>query len=360
MLTKTKKTVLALGADLKNRFLLARGEKLRFGPKIGDLGEARNFERFRKEIRKAVRKHKPDIIACDMHPAYFSSKVARESDLRPGFYNLRPVQHHHAHIASVLAEYNIKEPVIGVSFDGTGFGTDGRLWGGDFLMVKGRKFRRLAHFKYIKMPGGEKCVKEPWRMALAIAGKKAVPFLRGISAKEKELVLSMCEKSINSPLTSSVGRLFDAAAAILGVCRYASFEAEGPIKLEAICKSNIDETYSATISKRDGMYIIDPTSLFAGMMADLKKKKDKSVIAAKFHNSVANIIVKVTKKLSRENHIKIIALSGGVFQNKFLTAKVIEKLRRLKLSVFINNKTSVNDFNIALGQYYVSCGAGKN
>ena len=343
------KTILAVGADIKNRFLIAKGEELSYGPDIGDLGFAENYVFFTGKIREAAKKHAPDIIACDLHPGYFSTKFAKD-------HNPEPVQHHHAHIASVIAEHGLKKPVIGVSFDGTGFGTDGNMWGGEFLLVSGKKFKRLAHFAYCKMPGGDKVVSEPWRMAISILGERALPFLKGVGKKEKKIVLDMCAKNINSPLTSSAGRLFDGAAALIGVCTHASFEAEGPIKLEKMCKSGVEESYGFRLSGST----IDVAPLFLGIVKDLKIRKDKRVIATKFHNSMAHIIVKTIKKLSKDTGIKDIALSGGVFQNKFLREKTIKSLSVSGFRVFINEKTPVNDLNISLGQFYVSSCTGKS
>ena len=347
------KTILAVGADMKNRFLLAKGRNLRFGPDIGDLSDASNYEFFKKEIQRATKNIKPDIVTCDLHPGYFSTKFVKEN-------SLKPVQHHHAHIASVLEEHNLKKPVIGVAFDGTGLGTDGNIWGGEFLMVDKKGFKRLAHFKYMKMPGGDKVVSEPWRMVLSILGKKGIPFIKSIKREDKELILSICAKNINSPLTSSAGRLFDVAAALLGICQKASYEAEGPIKLEAMCKDGVEEGYEFGISKEDGQYIIDTEPLFLGIVKDMKKRKDKSIIATKFHNSIVWIILKTVKKLSKDTGIKDIALSGGVFQNRFLRTKAKRTLVSSKFNVFINDKTPVNDFNISLGQFHVSCCTGKN
>jgi len=355
----------ALGADIKNRFLIAKGKDLRFGPDISDLSEAQNYERFKKELRKATRKLKPAVIACDLHPGYFSSAG---TGLLSG--DVVKVQHHHAHIASVMLEHDLKKPVIGVSFDGTGYGADGHLWGGEFLLVDKKGFRRLGHLKYNKMPGGEKAINEPWRMALGILGRKAFPLLTGVERREKEAVLAMREKNINSPLSSSAGRLFDAAAALLGVCTHASYEAEAPIKLEAMCDGRTEETYGFNILKQKGQYIIDAEPIFLGMIKDLSAKggsasggkqgKNKKVIASKFHNSMAGIIIKTVKKLSKESAVKDIALSGGVFQNKFLKAKTIKELTSSGSRVFTNEKTHLNDLNISLGQYYVLSRAGKS
>jgi hydrogenase maturation protein HypF len=349
------KTILATGADIKSRFLLAKGKDLRFGPDISDLSNAENYELFKREVSKAARKAKPKIIACDLHPDYFSTKFAKEFS-----GSVKPVQHHHAHIASVMQEYCLKGPVIGVSFDGTGYGTDGNTWGGEFLLAKARRFERLAHLKYRKMPGGDKVVREPWRMVLSILGKEGADLLKDVPKRNKDLVLAMMERDINSPLTSSAGRLFDAAAALLGICVYASMEAEGPIKLESMCRENVRESYKFEVEKQNDTYVIDAKGLFQGMIKDMKEKRAKELIATKFHNSMAKIVVRTVKKLSKNLNIKDIALSGGVFQNNFLKKKVLRKLKKSEFNVYINSSFPVNDLNISLGQYYVLSGACKS
>jgi hydrogenase maturation protein HypF len=356
------RTILALGADIKNRALLAKGDDFYYGTDTGDLADARNYESFRRGILRLLREVKtpPDIIAYDLHPGYFSTRFAKEYSESLPSLDTRAVQHHHAHIASVMQEYGIKGPVIGVSFDGTGYGTDATMWGGEFLIVDKSGFERAAHLRYWKMPGSDKVVSEPWRMVLSVLGRKGSRFLKSVPKEDKELVLGMIQKDLNAPLTSSAGRLFDAAAAFLGVCEYASYEAEGPIKLEAMCQEGVKDTYKFSTKKRDGIYEIDTEDLFLGMVNDIKQKKKKEFIAAKFHNSIVEIIVRTVKKLSKLKGIDDIALSGGVFQNMYLRERVIRKLSHTKLTVFINNASPVTDLNIALGQYYVSCGTGKN
>jgi len=359
MLSKRKKTIFAAGADIKNRFLLVKGKSMKLGPEIGDLSDAGNYEIFKKETKKAIKKYKPDIIACDLHPGYFSTNFAIHSAQRTA-HGARRIQHHHAHIASVISEHGLKGRVIGVCFDGTGFGADGNIWGGEFLLVRKRGFKRLGHLVYHKMPGGDKVIRQPWRMLIGILGREAFPFIKGVRKEDKEFVLAMAEKGINSPLTSAAGRLFDAAAALLGICRKATYEAEGPMKLEAMCKEGIKDAYKFLTLKDSGKNIIDTRALFSGMIKDLKAKKNKRFIATKFHNSMVRIITKTVERLSRDTGLKNIALSGGVFQNKFLKEKTVKELQSLKFRVFTNEKNPVNDFNISLGQYHVLSSTGKN
>ena len=360
MCNSCKKTILALGTDIKNRILLAKGSSIRFGADIGDLSEVSNYELFKKEVRKALKRYKPNIIAFDLHPNYFSSLLAKAISYQPSAISYQPIQHHHAHIASVMYEHNLPGPVIGVSFDGTGYGEDGNSWGGEFLLVGKSGFKCLAHLKYRMLPGADKVVFEPWRMAVSILREKALTFLPGVKKIDKELVLKMLSKRINSPLSSSAGRLFDAAASLLGVCLYASHQAQGPIKLEAMCNPKINTSYGFSISRQNSCCVIDTDGLFLGMLNDLRYKRDKSIIATKFHNSLAEIIAETVKKLFKVYNVKKIALSGGVFQNNFLKTKAIKALTKLGFDVFTNIKTSVTDWNISLGQYYVSCSTGKS
>jgi len=358
-----KKTIFAAGADMKNRFLFARGPDLYPGSDTGDLSDARNYERFKKEAALLARRISagPEIVACDLHPDYFSTKFAKQGHKWfAKSHRLIQVQHHHAHIASVVFEHNLKGPVIGVSFDGTGYGTDGNIWGGEFLLVKGHGFERLAYLKYRMMPGGDKVVSQPWRMVLSVLGKQGSGLVKGVPAKDKELVLMMMEKGINSPLTSSAGRLFDAAAALLGICINASYEAEGPIKLESMCREDVRESYGFKTIKNDDRYVIDTKGLFLGMVNDIKKGEKEEVIATRFHNSMAEIIIKTVKGLSKRLDIKSVAISGGVFQNLFLRRKVIKELDQAGFDVCTNSSIPVNDLNIATGQYHVSCLSGKN
>ncbi|MFH1594660.1 MAG: hypothetical protein ABID09_08195 [Candidatus Omnitrophota bacterium] len=346
--------ILALGADMKSRYLVASGSKLEFGPEIGDLGEARNFAFFKRKVQQVVKRTKPAIITHDLHPGYFSTRLARRIGAEHPAASLLPVQHHYAHIASVMAEFGLKGPAIGVALDGTGLGTDGNIWGGEFIVVRNRNFNRVGHFKYIRMPGGEKVISEIWRMVISILGRVGCPFLKDVEEIAKEMLISMMEKGINSPLTSSVGRIFDAAASLTGVCREAAYEAEGPIKLEKLCDYKIKESYNFTISKNKGTFTIDVRPIFFELIKDLKKRTKRSVIATKFHNSMVMAVFKMVKKITEETGIKDVLLSGGVFQNSFLRRRLMEKLSKAGFKVFINEKTPVNDHNIALGQYYIA------
>jgi len=355
-------TVLAAGSDIKSQFLISHRNRFVFGPIIGDLSDSQNYERYQKAVKRIFRKlgTTPDIIAHDFHPGYFTTQFARTYADRLKSCRPIPVQHHQAHIASVIAEYKIKKDVIGVSFDGTGWGADGNIWGGEFFLCRRKQFERVGHLQYIKMPGGDKCVHEPWRIMLSLLGKKAISFLKVPTRKEKEIVLRMLAKDINTPLTSSCGRLFDAAAALLGICEVASFEAEGPMKLEALVQPANEGSYEFLITERAGIHTIDARPIFLGMIKDIKKGIAQTILATKFHNSFVNIIFEMIKRLSQKTRIQDVVFSGGVFQNNILLTKTVRALQKNKYNVFLNNKIPLNDLNIALGQYYVSRYFGKN
>lgn len=364
---RKNKTIFAAGSDIKNRFLFAKGKEIYPGPDIGDLNDADNYEKFTKAAARLSKKTGMcDIAACDLHPGYFSSKFTEARG--KGRRHLR-IQHHHAHVASVILEHALTKPVIGVCFDGTGYGADGHIWGGEFLVVDKKGFERAAHLKYRKMPGGDRVVAEPWRMALSVLGERGVRFIKKASKKDKDLILKIMAKDINSPLTSSAGRLFDAAAALLGICVYAAGEAEGPVKLESICDVSERGSYAFRTTEEDDRYIIDAKGLFLGMARDIEKmengkgkrkrekgkgKKEKGKIAARFHNSMSRIIVETVRKISKRTGIKEVALTGGVFQNNFLKAKATCGLEKDGFRVFVNETLPANDLNIAFGQYFVA------
>lgn len=352
---------LCLGADIKNRFLFVEGERWRFGPDYHDLALAENYQGFRSRVFRLCRglKAKPVVIACDRHPGYLSTHLAKEVAASLPGHRMIFVQHHHAHIASVMNEHALKRPVIGVSFDGTGFGTDGHIWGGEFLLVERGTFRRLAHLRYFQMPGGDRVVREPWRMVLSILGQRARGRLRKVGRKQQDIVLSMMARDFNSPLTSSAGRLFDAAAALLGLGETAAYEAQGPVRLEALCEPTCEAGYDFKVDRTDGLLVVDTQPVFRQMLKDVKDGKTKAFIATRFHNTMADMIIVTVKRLSRATGIRDVALSGGVFQNRFLREAVTARLSRSPYHVFFNERTPVNDFNISLGQYDVSRRSGK-
>jgi hydrogenase maturation protein HypF len=289
-----------------------------------------------------------------MHPDYLSTKFASGLGVK-----LLQVQHHHAHIASCLAEHGLDEKVIGVSFDGTGFGTDGNIWGGEFLICDLNDFERFSHFEYIKQPGGDAANKHPWRMLLSYLyhyfGKdfinKNMDLFFGIHKSEIALVLSMIEKNINCPLSSSSGRLFDAVSALIGACQTATYHAEAPMRLESMVGENKNtEEYYPYINKE----LISFKPAFEEIIKDIKGGVGKSLISAKFHNTIVEMLVEVTKKMKEETGINKVALSGGTFQNRIILEKSEKRLTDEGFKVFTQSNIPSNDGGIALGQLAIA------
>jgi hydrogenase maturation protein HypF len=363
--------VLAVGADLKNTFTLMKGPHAIVSQHIGDM-EDYETQRFFEETLgnlKTVYMAEPAALAYDMHPGYFSTRWALSEGKEllkaaPGQpVQAVPVQHHHAHIASVMAEKGLKGKVIGVALDGTGYGTDGTLWGGEFLIADARDFKRAGHFKHIPLPGGEQAVKEPWRMAVSYirsaVGKDDTPqwlerigFIERYGKKPIEDLLKILEISDFSPLSSGAGRLFDAVSAMLGICDLNTFEGEAAMALEAVAKEEEDQTYPVDISFKAPMEV-DFSFALMGMINDLLSGTGKYVIAAKFHNTVAEAVYRVVIKMAQLNVIEQVALSGGVFQNDFLLGRLVYTLEAAGLKVYTNELVPTNDGGISLGQAYI-------
>ena len=353
---KNNRTILALGADIKSRYCIFKNNRLSLSEGFGNLDNPDNFTKFKKSISKV--KLNPEVVAFDMHPAYFSTQFAES------FIGRKiPVQHHHAHIASILATNKISKPVIGVAFDGTGYGSDGNIWGGEFMVVDRIGFRRVAHFKYLRMPGGEIAVREPQRMAFSITYgclgdrifKEELDFLKIKPKSYYDILIKMCKQNINSPLTSSVGRLFDAVSSILGICHKIKFEAEAAIKLEKLASRSSEKGwYEFDIFQKDKTWIIGYNKLVKGILCDIKKGIPKQDIARKFHNSLVEIIIKAIDKISHKYRLKDVVLSGGVFQNKLLFDSALHKLRDCGYNLIYNKDVPLNDLGICLGQAYVA------
>ena len=351
--------ILAVGADQKNCFAIGKQKKLILSQHIGDLKDYNTYSFFTESIRNfsSLYHFSPEIIACDLHPSYVSSNYARSFAEESGII-VKEVQHHHAHVVSCMAEHNINEKIIGISLDGTGYGSDGNIWGGEFLIADACTFSRFAHFEYVSMPGSEMAVKEPWRMALSYLyhyfGKDTnylkVPFFQKFKTEKQELILKMIEKKINSPLTSSAGRLFDAVSALTGLCMTTGYESEGPMRLESFTVKSCKEYYPFSVKKD----YVSWEDTFTHLIRDISKNIHVSVISSKFHNTIAHVIRRISGIIRDEYGINKVILSGGVFQNKYLMEKSVSLLKEGKFQVFTNQLVSVNDSGIALGQLYLT------
>jgi hydrogenase maturation protein HypF len=262
-----------------------------------------------------------------------------------------------------MVDNRIEGAVIGVAFDGLGYGTDGNLWGGEFLVADLKNFQRRGHLKYIAMPGGTQAIKEPWRMAMSylyqIYGEDfpelELNLIKMFDKRKVRTIAKMLSKRINSPLTSSVGRLFDAISALLDICSSVNYEGQAAIELEMAIKSvqavkSEEESYDYEIEKRGQIYIIDPIPIIKGVLKDLQREIPISVISEKFHNTIAGIIVEMCRRISQETNRKRVVLSGGVFQNMFLLRKTVTELHSEDFKVYTHHRVPTNDGGISLGQ----------
>lgn len=352
--------VLGCGADLKNTFTLTKGRYAIPSQHIGDMENYETLLFFEETLRniKKVYRATPVAIAHDLHPGYLSTQWAVRQEGAEKY----AVQHHYAHIASVMAERGIKEKVLGVAFDGTGYGTDGTLWGGEFLVADLTGFRRVGHIEYVPLPGGETAIREPWRTAVSYvaqaAGREVLQYLRPTGFIDKygkeqiDNILRIMDQPAFSPLSSGAGRLFDAVAALIGVCDRNSFEGEAAIALESIISSDIEDDYPVDISFRDPMGL-DFSAAMLGILNDLGNGAERGTISAKFHNTVISAVVRMALKLALTNNLKKVILSGGVFQNSRLAEKITIYLRSEGLEVYSNEIVPCNDGGISLGQAYI-------
>jgi hydrogenase maturation protein HypF len=352
--------VLGCGADIKNVFTLTKGGFAIPSQHIGDMENYETLLFFEESLRnlKSVYRVKPVALAYDLHPMYLSTQWAlRQEDIQKF-----GIQHHHAHVASVMAERGMKEKVIGVSFDGTGYGTDGRLWGGEFLIADLKGFKRAGHLKYIPLPGGEVAVREPWRITVSLirdaAGDEAISYLKSLGfidtygERKIQDILKIVDKRQFSPLSSGAGRLFDGISALMGVCDKNTFEGEAAIALEAIAVPGIVDDYPVDIQLREPLEI-DFSQTVLKIIEDLSKGADKGTISAKFHNTLSTVIMRVVQRLSHVHSVKDVVLCGGVFQNMYLLERTMRNLASIDMAVHIHEKVPTNDAGISLGQAYI-------
>ncbi len=352
--------VLGCGADLKNTFTITKGRYAIPGQHIGDMENYETLNFFEETLKniKSVYRAEPVAIGHDLHPGYLSTQWAMRQE---GVEKIG-IQHHYAHIASVMAEEGIREKVIGVAFDGTGYGEDGTLWGGEFLIGDTKGFRRAGHLDYVPLPGGEMAIREPWRIAVSCvkkaAGKDVIEYLKLAGFIERygigklEAIVKICEDRTLSPLSSGAGRLFDAVSALTGVCDRNTFEGEAAISLESLRLDDVVDDYAVDISFRDPM-VIDFSMVILSILKDVEAGEDRRVISSKFHNTVSAATAAVVVKLSAVTGIRKVVLSGGVFQNAWLTESVMQGLRLEGLDVHTNGLVPCNDGGISLGQAYI-------
>lgn len=352
--------VLGCGADIKNVFTLTKGSFAIPSQHIGDMENFETLQFFEESLEnlKSVYRVNPVALAYDLHPMYLSSQWA----LRQENIKKTAIQHHYAHVASVMAEKGMKDKVIGVAFDGTGYGDDGNLWGGEFLIADIKECIRAGHLSYIPLPGGEAAVKEPWRIAVSYIRKavgddtlkylKSIGFVERYGTERIQEILKIADARQFSPLSSGAGRLFDAISAMIGLCDKSTFEGEPAIALEAIAASRIDSDYPVDIKFRKRMEI-DFSHAVLGIMDDIVSGEERGVISAKLHNTFLTSIVRVVEKLSALHSIRDIVLCGGVFQNMYLLRGSVARLVSAGLNVHIHEKVPTNDAAVSLGQAYI-------
>jgi len=345
--------VMAAGAHLKNTVALNKGNNVFISQHIGDLENAESISAFKNVIYDLENFYEltPAVNVCDLHPDYISTKYAKELDK-----NLLQVQHHWAHVLSCIAENNIEGDVLGVSWDGTGYGTDGTIWGSEFLISAGKEFKRAAFLKPFRLPGGEKAIHEIWRIGYSLLyevfGSEAGKYIKH-EEKELNIIEQMIKKGLNSPITSSMGRLFDGIASILGIRQIANFEAQGAMELEFAAslltplhmemgKNN----YTFSLEENNGIMIINWHDMLKEIVTDLINGISKNIISIKFHNTLVEMIIFIAIKVNLEK----VVLTGGCFQNKFLIENTIGKLQEKGFKVYRHQRVPTNDGGISLGQ----------
>ena len=415
-------SILAVGGELKNTICLTKGKHAFLSQHVGDLENLESYKFFEEAIYhlQEVLEIEPTVIAYDLHPDYFSTKWALQKSGMP----LVGVQHHHAHIASCMAENHLEGNVIGFALDGTGYGTDGNIWGGEVLIAGYEGFERAAHFDYVPLPGGAAAIREPWRMAVSYLAhhfgseflKMSLPFLAGIGRTNLDLLFRMLERRVNSPLTSSCGRLFDAVAAIAGIRQQVTYEAQAAIELEmaiedfkgedlnrkdrkepakdakqsgalthdnpgayefcllmnseaaeqrhntarGVSPGNEPRGDSAPAGRKNSVLptpqalVISTRPMFAALIEDVQNNRPVSQMSRKFHNGLVNIFVEIAQTLRDRTSLNRVCLSGGTFNNLYLTEHLVAELHEAGFAVFTQNEVPAGDGGLSLGQAIVA------
>jgi hydrogenase maturation protein HypF len=352
--------ILACGGELKNTFALTRGPYVFVSHHIGDLENMETLFSFEQGIEhfRNLFSIEPKAVAYDLHPEYLSTKYALSLTGIPKV----GIQHHHAHVVSAMAENGLDGEVIGVALDGTGFGNDGTIWGGEFLRADLRDFKRVAHLRQVPMPGGSMAIKEPWRMAFAYLfeafGDKALDLeLDWIKRRDPQkcgVLKKMLERRVNSPRTSSMGRLFDAVSSLLSVRDTVNYEGQAAAELEMMADPEDQEEYPFEIQEKEQPMVVDPMELVRGVVQDLTRGRSPSRISGKFHRTVARLVVETCRKIQLDSGLDRVVLSGGVFQNILLLAFVVDGLKETGFEVYTHHLVPTNDGGISLGQAVIA------
>jgi len=352
--------ILGVGGEQKNTFCLAWGRTALLSQHIGDLDTVETYDYFGTAIAhlEGLSRRTHRVIAHDLHPGYLSTRYARD---REGDRHIG-VQHHHAHIAACLAENGSTERCLGLALDGTGYGTDGTIWGGEILLADLADFQRVGHLAPVRLPGGEAAVRDPRRMAAAYLhaayggrwAEMAAPLGLGFTPLEAQVLERQLASGWNSPLTSSAGRLFDAVAAALDICRRRSYEGQPAVELEMAAAEDEGGFYRASVQEQEGRWVLDGPGLFRQVLDEYLAGVSRAVVAARFHESLARLLGSACEHLRQRHGLNLVALSGGVFQNARMALRVKELLREAGFEVLTHTQSPPNDGCVALGQAVVA------
>ena len=373
---RSERSVLAMGSELKNTFCLLRNGQAIVSQHMGDLEDAATFDDYRQNLSLycALYDFEPDVIVVDRHPNYMSTRLGQQMAGEAGI-TLLEVQHHHAHIASCMAEHAIAPDhgkVLGVALDGLGYGEDGTIWGGEFLLADYQGFERVGSFQPVAMPGGSKAILEPWRNTYAHLSSclgwerieqeyGGLEIIRYLSRKPHTVMQQMIEQGINSPLSSSCGRLFDAVAALLGVSRDAvSYEGQAAIELEALAQPYFAAQAGQLYPFAEEGALLSWQALWLALLDDLKKGEVVGVIAARFHHTLAAAVARLAGRLALEHGVEAVVLNGGVVQNRLLLEQATELLRQGGTRVLVPEQLPANDGGLSLGQAVVALFKGTS
>ena len=356
-------TILAVGGHLKNTFCLTRGANAFLSQHIGDLENLQTLDYFKRSIEhfNMLLQVEPEGIACDLHPDFLSTRYAEtlsEETATP----LERVGHHHAHLAAVLAENRLSGPAIGLICDGTGYGADGTIWGCEVLVGDAADYERAGHLRAIRLAGGEAAIREPWRLAATWLQESfgsdfheqlSIPFVHRIDPAAWATLAGMIEAKVNAPVASSAGRLFDAVAALIGLYQRVEYEAQAPMKLEAIATRGVNP-YSYDLQNDHGGLILDPRPAFRQMVDDLTAGVGQPEIAGRFHATFVAMLAEAAERIAEECNLDLVALSGGTFQNRIVLEDLMEELERRNLRPIMHTATPPGDGCVALGQAAVA------
>ncbi len=361
LLHKETPAVLALGGELKNTICFAKGRQAFLSQHIGDLENLAGYKFLLEAIGhfSKVLEIDPGIIAYDLHPDYLSTKWALQQTDRI----LVGVQHHHAHIASCMAENHLDGAVIGLALDGTGFGTDGHIWGGEILIADYEQFTRAAHLECVPMPGGAAAIHEPWRMAVSYLAqclgpefrRAKLPFLDGINPKRIEIVLRMIERRLNAPVTSSCGRLFDAVASITGIRQFVNYEGQAAIELEMAADGCAEQgRYPFELAANGDGFVIRTNPMFQALVSDVLASVPAGMMSARFHNGLADVLARTARLLRERTGLHRVCASGGTFNNALLVQKLSRALEADGFEVFLQRQVPCGDGGLSLGQAIIA------